>query len=136
MKKNKLPSCSVNFSEWYNQLVIKVELADYAPVRGCMEARPFGWALWKNIQSSLYSRALDYREAHTQAPSDYNSLLDVLKNEWAFSLWCISAKCKAIVKEDTKATTRGIPLNQPGEEGNCIVCGKPAKIKVYFARAN
>ena len=51
MKKNKPPSRSGNFSEWYNQLVIKTELADYAPVRGCMVVRPYGWALWENIQS-------------------------------------------------------------------------------------
>jgi len=136
MKKNKLPSRCENFSDWYNQLVIKAELADYAAVHGCMVVRPYGWALWENIQSSLYSRALDYRQAHTHSPSDYNSLVDVLKNGWAFSLWCGSAEGEAKVKEDTIATTRCISLNQPGEEGNCIVYGNPAKLKVNFARAN
>jgi len=135
MKKNKPPSRSGNFPEWYNQFGIKAELADYAAVRGCIIVRPYGWALWKNIQSSLYSRALDYRQAHTHSPSDYNSLIEALKNGWVFSLRCGSAECEAKVKEDTKATTRCIPLNQPGEEGNCIVYGKPAKLKVYFARA-
>jgi hypothetical protein len=130
MKKNKLPSRSENFSEWYNQLVIKAELADYAPVRGCMVVRPYGWAMWENIQSSLYSRALDYRQAHTHSPSDYNSLIEVLKNGLSFSLLCGSAEYEAKVKEDTKSITRCIPLNRPGEEGNRIVCGKPAKIKV------
>ena len=56
MKKNKLPSRSENFSEWYNQLEIKAELADYAPVRGCMVVRPYGWALWENIQRGLDRR--------------------------------------------------------------------------------
>jgi prolyl-tRNA synthetase len=135
MKKKKRPSSSKNFSEWYNQLVIKAGLADYAPVRGCMVFRPYGWALWENIQSSLYSRALDYRQVHTHSPSEYNSLVEVLKNDWVFSLWCGSADCEAKVKEDTKATTRCIPPNQPGEEGNSIVGKKPAKLKVYFARA-
>jgi prolyl-tRNA synthetase len=135
MKKNKLLSRCGNFSEWYNQLVIKSELADYSPVRGCMVVQPYGWALWENIQSSPYSQALDYRQAHTHSSSDYNSLIEVLNNGWAFSLWCVSAECEAKVKEDTKATTRCIPLNQPVEEGNCIVGGKPAKLKVYFARA-
>lgn len=135
MKKNKLTSRCENFSEWYNQMVIKAELADYAPVRGSMVVQTYGWALWENIQSSLYSQALDYRQAHTHSPSDYNSLTEALKNGWGFSLWCGSAECEAKVKEDTKATTHCIPLNQPGEEGNCIVYGKPAKLKVYFARA-
>jgi prolyl-tRNA synthetase len=134
MKKNNLPSRSEYFSELYNQLVIKAELADYSPVPDCMIVRPYGWALWENIQSSLYSRALDYRQAHTHSPSEYNSLVEVLKNGWVFSLWCGSAECEAKVKEDTKATSRCIPPNQPGEGGNCIVGEKLAKLKVYFAR--
>jgi prolyl-tRNA synthetase len=56
MTNDKLPSRSVNFAEWYNQLVIKAELADYAPVRGCMVVRPYGWALWENIQQALDRR--------------------------------------------------------------------------------
>jgi prolyl-tRNA synthetase len=53
MSELKLPSRSEDFSEWYNQLVIRAELADYAPVRGCMIVRPYGWALWENIQQHL-----------------------------------------------------------------------------------
>jgi prolyl-tRNA synthetase len=54
---------------------------------------------------------------------------------WAYSWWCGDAACEAKVKEDTKATTRNIPLEQEGGTGKCIVCGKPAHEKVYFARA-
>src|ERR1700740_1480806 len=50
MAEEKLPTRAADFSEWYNQLVLKAELADYAPVRGCMIVRPYGWALWENIQ--------------------------------------------------------------------------------------
>jgi prolyl-tRNA synthetase len=39
------------------------------------------------------------------------------------------------MKEDTKATTRCIPLDQPDGEGGCIYCGSKAKEKAYFARA-
>jgi prolyl-tRNA synthetase len=53
MSDLKLPSRSEDFSEWYNELVLRAELADYAPVRGCMIVRPYGWALWENIQQSL-----------------------------------------------------------------------------------
>ena len=51
--QEKLPLRSENYSEWYNQLILKAELADYAPVRGCMVVRPYGWALWENIQAVL-----------------------------------------------------------------------------------
>jgi prolyl-tRNA synthetase len=56
MAEEKLPTRAEDFSEWYNQLVLKAQLADYAPVRGCMIVRPYGWALWENIQSALDSR--------------------------------------------------------------------------------
>jgi prolyl-tRNA synthetase len=48
-----------NFSQWYNQVVRKAELADYAPVRGCMIIRPYGYAIWEHIQSLLDARFKD-----------------------------------------------------------------------------
>jgi prolyl-tRNA synthetase len=56
MAEEKLPTRAEDFSEWYNQLVLKAQLADYAPVRGCMVVRPYGWALWENIQQGLDRR--------------------------------------------------------------------------------
>ena len=56
MADSRLPSRTEDFSEWYNQLVLKAELADYAPVRGCMVVRPYGWTLWENITAALDSR--------------------------------------------------------------------------------
>jgi prolyl-tRNA synthetase len=45
-----------NFSRWYTEVILKAELADYAPVRGCMVIRPYGFALWENIQRLLDGR--------------------------------------------------------------------------------
>lgn len=56
MTKQKLPSQQENFSDWYNQLVLAADLADYAPVRGCMVVKPYGWALWENLQAALDKR--------------------------------------------------------------------------------
>jgi prolyl-tRNA synthetase len=56
MSELKLPPRAEDFSEWYNELVLRAELADYAPVRGCMIVRPYGWALWENIQQFLDRR--------------------------------------------------------------------------------
>ncbi len=56
MSNEKIPSRTENFSEWYNQLILQSEMADYAPVRGCMVVRPYGWALWENIQKVLDQR--------------------------------------------------------------------------------
>jgi len=56
MSELKLPTRAEDFNEWYNQLVLRAELADYAPVRGCMIVRPYGWTLWENIQQVLDRR--------------------------------------------------------------------------------
>jgi prolyl-tRNA synthetase len=56
MPEDRLPARAEDFAEWYNQLVLRSELADYAPVRGCMVVRPYGWALWENITRELDRR--------------------------------------------------------------------------------
>ncbi|MCL4524069.1 MAG: proline--tRNA ligase [Acidobacteria bacterium] len=56
MAEQKLPTRAEDFSEWYNQLVLRAELADYAPIKGCMIVRPYGWTLWENIQQGLDRR--------------------------------------------------------------------------------
>ena len=86
------------------------------------------------IQDSLLKRATEFRDANIHEPKDYDDLKKIVADGWAFSYWCESRECEAKVKEDTKATTRNIPFNQPDQEGTCIVCGKPSKRKVYFAR--
>jgi prolyl-tRNA synthetase len=88
-----------------------------------------------DIQSSLFDRAVAYRDANIHNPKDYAELTEVVKNGWAFSWWCGNPQCETKVKDDTKATTRCIPNEQPGGSGPCIVCGEKSTEKVYFARA-
>ena len=51
-----LVSQAEDFNEWYNTLVLRAGLADYGPVRGTMIVKPYGWALWENIQQALDRR--------------------------------------------------------------------------------
>lgn len=88
-----------------------------------------------DIHSSMYEKAKAFRDAHIFDPKDYEELKTTIEKGWAFSWWCGDAACEAKVKEDTKATTRCIPLDQPGGKGKCIVCGKEAHEKVYFSKA-
>ncbi len=87
------------------------------------------------IHDNLLARATAFRDSHIHDPQDYAEMQEVLKEGWAFSWWCGDPACEAKVKEDTKATTRCIPFEQPEGSGKCIVCGKDAQQKVYFARA-
>jgi prolyl-tRNA synthetase len=91
--------------------------------------------LLADIQISLLERATTFRDAHIFDPQDYEELKEVVQNGWAYSWWCESPACEAKIKEDTKATTRCIPLDQEVGHGKCIVCGEESTHKVYFAKA-
>ncbi len=49
----KLTTRAADFSAWYNELVLRAELADYSPVRGCMVIRPRGYGIWERMQRQL-----------------------------------------------------------------------------------
>jgi prolyl-tRNA synthetase len=88
-----------------------------------------------DIHASLFDRALEFRKAHTHTPKDYAEFKQAVEDGWAFSWWCGDRECEAQIKEETKATTRCIPLEQPGGSGVCIHCGQPAHEKALFAKA-
>ena len=52
-EKKEITKKSENFSQWYNDVILKADLADYAPVKGCMIFKPYGYAIWENIQKIL-----------------------------------------------------------------------------------
>jgi len=52
----KVTPRSVDYSRWYTDVVQMADLADYAPVRGCMVIKPYGYALWENIKEGLDRR--------------------------------------------------------------------------------
>lgn len=51
--KKELKKKSENLSDWYTDVVLKATVADYAPVKGCMVIRPYGYALWESVQEAL-----------------------------------------------------------------------------------
>ena len=57
---------SENYSQWYNDLVVKADLAEQSPVRGCMVIKPYGYAIWEKMQ-----RALDDMFKETGAVNAY-----------------------------------------------------------------
>ena len=47
---------SEDFPGWYNDVVLKAQLASYSPVRGCMIIRPYGFAIWESMQADMDRR--------------------------------------------------------------------------------
>jgi prolyl-tRNA synthetase len=62
----KLTSRADDFSAWYNEVVLRAELADYAPVKGCMVIRPNGYGIWERMQRALDDmfKATGHRNAY------------------------------------------------------------------------
>ena len=63
-KKEKIEGLTVkkeNLSEWYQQLVLKAGLTDYSSVSGCMILKPYGYAIWENIQKFIDGKIKDWR---------------------------------------------------------------------------
>jgi prolyl-tRNA synthetase len=89
----------------------------------------------EEIQQALLLRATQFRSDHTFDPATYEEFRLAVEKGFAFSWWCGGLDCEAKIKEDTKATTRCIPFEQPGGTGRCIVCGKASGKKAYFGKA-
>jgi len=89
----------------------------------------------EEIQKSLYERALEFRKSHTFEPADFAEFKGVVEKGFAFSWWCGAGDCEEKIKEETKATMRCIPIEQPGGSGKCIYCGRAAAEKAIFAKA-
>jgi prolyl-tRNA synthetase len=93
--------------------------------------------LLDDIQQSMYNKALTYRDQHiTKADSwdEFEKLLDE-KGGFISAHWDGTPETEEAIKEKTKATIRCIPLNNPYEDGKCILTGNPSRERVLFARA-
>ncbi len=92
--------------------------------------------LLDEIQASLLAQAVDFREANTHDVKSYDDVRDVVeKGGWARGWWAGSDDDERRVKEETGATLRCYPLEQPGGEGTCFLTGTPAREVAIFSKA-
>ena len=89
----------------------------------------------KDIHRSLFEQASEFRRANTRQPHDYEEFKQLVQDGWVDAWWCGEAACESQIKDETKSTTRCIPLEQPGGSGMCIHCGKPATERAIFGRS-
>lgn len=92
--------------------------------------------LLDDIQVELFEKAKKRRADNTTEVDTYEDFQNVIENDGGFvwAHWDGTAETEEKIKEETKATIRLIPL-EDGEEGRCMVTGKPSKQKVLFARS-
>ena len=83
---------SEDFPDWYNDVVLKAELADYSPVRGCMIIRPYGYAIWESMQAEL--------DRHIKATGHSNVY---------FPLFVPRSRCSRRKPSTSRASTRRSP---------------------------
>jgi prolyl-tRNA synthetase len=89
------------------------------------------------IQHNIYQKALDYRDEHITVVNTWDEFKEVLDGKAGFvsAHWDGTSETEQLIKEETKATIRCIPLNNKQESGLCVRTGKPSTQRVLFARA-
>ncbi|MBL7868789.1 MAG: proline--tRNA ligase [Flavobacterium lindanitolerans] len=93
--------------------------------------------LLEEIQDSLFSKALEYRDTHITEVNSFDEFKDVLENKGGFiaAHWDGTPETEEKIKDLTKATIRCIALDRVEESGSCVFTGKPSVGRVLFAKA-
>jgi prolyl-tRNA synthetase len=93
--------------------------------------------LLDEIQNNIFKKAFDFRTANTTNVDSWDEFKEVLKTKGGFILahWDGSSETEDLIKAETKATIRCLPLEFEEEEGTCVYSGKPSKRRVLFALA-
>ena len=93
--------------------------------------------LLDDIQQNLFDRALKFREENIRKADTWEEFVSILDEKGGFisAHWDGTPETEELIKEKTKATIRCIPLNNPLEDGKCILSGKPSTQRVLFARS-
>ena len=92
--------------------------------------------LLKTIQANIYQKAFDYRASVTRDVNSYDEFkVEIEKGGFLMCHWDGTPETEELIKEETKATIRCIPLHGDTTPGVCMVTGKPSAQRVVFARA-
>lgn len=93
--------------------------------------------LLESIQVSLFTKAKKFRDENTRDANSYDEFKKIMETTRGFirAFWCEDVACEAKIKEETKATTRCLPMDSKKESGVCVHCGNPATRRWLFAQA-
>ena len=106
------------------------------PVEGLEVRLP---ALLEEVQQAMFQRALEFQRANSYTTDSYDEFKEIIAEKRGFVRvkWAEDSAAELAIKEETKATLRVIPFDQPegGVQGKCIYTGKPATCEAIFARS-
>ena len=93
--------------------------------------------LMEDIQTNIHNKALEHRRTHITEVNSYEEYKEVLENKGGFlsAHWDGTTETEELIKDQTKATIRCIPIDVKKEEGVCMITGKPSSNRVLFAKA-
>ncbi len=91
--------------------------------------------LFTLIQFALYEKAVSFRANNKYEFETYAEFKEIVIQGCAYTWWGADSEREQEVKDETKATTGCILLDQPDGVGSCIYCAEPENEKVFFARA-
>ena len=93
--------------------------------------------LLAEIQTNMFNKAKEFQQSHITRVDNWDEFIKVLDEKTGFvaAHWDGTAETEEKIKELSKATIRCIPLDNPQEEGKCILSGNPSTQRVLFARA-
>jgi prolyl-tRNA synthetase len=93
--------------------------------------------LLDEIQVGMFRKALSFRDQNITRADSWEEFEKVLNEKGGFisAHWDGTAETEERIKEKTKATIRCVPLNNPQEDGKCVLTGKPSRERVLFAVA-
>lgn len=93
-------------------------------------------ALLHDIHENMYKKALDHLNSHIKIVHNADELREAVDTgNFGLGMWCGCRECEDKLKADMQVTTRNMPFDQTPVGDKCVVCGKPAKKKIYFGRA-
>ena len=93
--------------------------------------------LLEKIQINLFDKAKEFRKENTYHVKDYNEFKETIKNKGGFiyAHWDGSKETENLIKKETKATIRCIPMDYETNPGKCILTGKKSKGLVVFGKS-
>ena len=90
----------------------------------------------QDIHDNMYLKAKAFRDSHIKIVNDMDELKSAVDSgNFALGMWCGCRECEDKLKAEMQVTTRNMPFDQTPVGDRCVICGKPAKKKIYFGKA-